>query len=104
MYFTVPLKRLLCPWVCGPFGGAGSLLKELESLLKELGSPHVWKGSRLETLKEQRTFSRWDVAIENGLLAARDLNLEFERPWRECPRPLQRSASCLQAGAVSTLD
>ena len=63
---------MLCPW------GAGSLLEEL-------GSPHVWKDSRFETLKGQRTYSRWDVAIEKGPLAARDLHLEFERLCREWP-------------------
>lgn len=81
----------------GPSGDTGSLLKEL-------GSLHVWKRSRLETLKGQRTFSRWDVAIENGLLAVRDLPLEFERLCRESPRPLQRSASRLKAGAVPWVD
>ena len=71
------------------------------SLLEELGSPHVGKDNRYETLKGHRTFSRWDMATAEGPVAARYLHQELERLCKERLRPLQRSASGpLQEGAV----
>lgn len=56
------------------------------------------KDSRYETLKGQRTFSRWEKTIKNSHLAGRNLHLKSERPCRECLRPLEAPPPAYREG------